>query len=209
MEDVKPTRSELLNLKKKIDLAETGHKLLKKKRDGLIMEFFDIMKEAKSLREDLAEKYKRAQEKMNVARTLESDLKIQSLAMAIEDRPEVELKEKNIVGVVVPQIEKGEELKSRMVERGHGYFNSAAITEAAEEYEELVEMIIEAAEIETTMRKMLEEIEKTKRRVNALEFEVIPDMEDKAEYIEMRLNEQERETFTRLKLIKNRLEEEE
>ncbi len=207
MEDVKPTRTELLNLKEKIELAKNGHKLLKKKRDGLIMEFFEVLKEAKSLREELTESFKNAQEKMNIARTLEGDLKINSLAMAISEKPEFEMAEKNIVGVVVPKVEDAKSLRKQMFERGHGYFNSAAIDEVATAYEELVEKIIKAAEVETTIRKLLEEIEKTKRRVNALEFEVVPRMEDQAEYIQMRLDEQERENFSRLKLIKNRMEE--
>ncbi len=207
MPDVNPTRSNLLELREKIELAETGHTLLKKKRDGLIYEFFEVMKKAKSLREDLADAYETAQEKLNVARTLESDFRIRSLALSIEDTPEFDLEAKNIVGVRVPEIQRDETLHKRLFERGHGYYNSAAIDEAAGAYEEVVERVIEVAEIETTMRRMLDEIEKTNRRVNALETRTIPDMEDTAEDIERRLEEQEREEFTRLKLIKDRLEE--
>jgi V/A-type H+-transporting ATPase subunit D len=207
VEDVNPTRSELLNLKDKIELAESGHKLLKKKQDGLILEFFEILKKAKDVRSEVGSLYDEAQRKMNVARTLESDLTIKSLALSISDMPEVELEEKNIVGVVVPQIQQDHALTKHAQDRGYGYFNSAAIDEAASAYERLLEKIIEVAEIETTMRKMLDEIEKTKRRVNALENEVVPRMQDQADFIKMRLDEQEREEFSRLKLIKSRLED--
>lgn len=204
MADIKPTRSELIKLKNKIKLASSGHKLLKKKRDGLVMEFFEVLKQVKSIREELTKEFVKGQKKLNIARVLESDLKIKSLAMAVSDKPTVKLETRNIVGVVVPKIEK-RELKKKMAERGYGFFNSAAIDEVASSYEALIEKIIEAAEIETTIRKILEEIEKTKRRVNALEFEVIPKMKAQTTFITMRLEEMERENFGRLKIIKSRL----
>ncbi len=202
--DIKPTRSELIKLKKKVKLAKSGHGLLKKKRDGLILEFFEILKRAKTVRQELTQEFIRAQQAINLARMLESDLHIKSLALAIKEQPEVSIEQKNIVGVVVPKINR-KELKKTLFDRGYGYFNGASIDEAADAYEKLVEKIIEAAEVETTIRKMLDEIEKTKRRVNALEFEVIPKMEAQGTFVRMRLEEMERENFSRLKIIKERL----
>lgn len=202
--DIKPTRSELIKLKKKIKLAKSGHGLLKKKRDGLILEFFEILKRAKSVREELTKEYIKAHHAIRLARLRESDLHLKSLALAIKERPEVDVEQKNIVGVVVPKINR-KELHKNLLSRGYGYFNSASIDEAAEAHEVLVEKIVEAAEVETTIRKMLEEIEKTKRRVNALEFEVIPKMEEQGTFVRMRLEEMERENFARLKIIKERL----
>lgn len=202
--DIKPTRSELIKLKKKVKLARSGHGLLKKKRDGLILEFFEILKRAKTVREELTKEYIKAQQAINLARMLESDLHIKSLALAIKERPEVSIEQKNIVGVVVPKINR-KEMKKTLFDRGYGYFNSASIDEAASAYEKLVEKIVEAAEVETTIRKMLDEIEKTKRRVNALEFEVIPKMQVQGTFVRMRLEEMERENFSRLKIIKERL----
>ena len=77
--DIKPTRSELIKLKKQIKLAKSGHSLLKKKRDGLILEFFELLKKAKSVREDLVSAYSSAVGKMNLARVVQSDLKLQNL----------------------------------------------------------------------------------------------------------------------------------
>jgi len=203
-QDIKPTRSELLKIKKQIKLAKSGHSLLKKKRDGLILEFFEILKKAKTLRQDLVDEYKIALEKINIARTIESDLKIKSVAMAIKDIPQIELKSKNIMGVKVPKIESST-LKKRFLERGYGYYNSASIDEAASAYESVVEKIILAAEVETSMRKLLKEIEKTKRRVNALEFVVMPKLDKVKSFINLRLEEMERENIFRMKRIKVRV----
>lgn len=199
--EIKPTRSELIKLKKQIKLAESGYRLLKKKRDGLILEFFEILKRAKTLRGELVEEYKKALGKINIARALEGDLKVKSVALAIKKIPEVSLKTKNIMGVIVPKIESSE-LEKHFLERGYGIYNSASIDEAAKAYESLVKKIIAAAEVETSMRKLLKEIEKTKRRVNALEFEVMPRMKKLSSFIALRLEEMERENIFRMKRLK-------
>src|SRR3989344_3674492 len=171
--NIKPTRSELIKLNKQIKLAKSGHSLLKKKRDGMILEFFEILKKAKSVRGELAAKYEEAQKKINIARTLYTDLKLRSLALAIET-PYIDVKTKNIMGVKVPQIESKQIVKT-LQQRKLGIAGSTAvIDDAVKAYEELVERIIKVAEVETTIKRLLAEIEKTKRRVNALEFSVIP-----------------------------------
>ena len=190
-----------IKLKKQIKLAKSGYSLLKKKRDGLILEFFEILKRAKSLREELVIEYRIALEKINIARTLEGDLKVKSIAMAIKEIPDVKLTTKNIMGVKVPKIESSE-IKKAFMERGYGIYNSSAIDEAASAYEKVVEKIILAAEVETSMRKLLNEIEKTKRRVNALEFVVIPNLDKVKSFIQLRLEEMERENIFRMKRIK-------
>ena len=204
-QDVKPTRSELLKVKKQIKLAKSGHSLLKKKRDGLILEFFEILKKAKTLRQELVDEYKIALEKINIARTLEGDLKVKSIAMAIKEISDVKLTTKNIMGVKVPKIESSD-IKKAFMERGYGVYNSSAIDEAAEAYEKVVEKILLAAEVETSMRKLLSEIEKTKRRVNALEFVVMPRLEENSSFIRLRLEEMERENIFRLKRIKAKVQ---
>ena len=167
----------------------------------MILEFFEILKKAKTLREELVSEYKIALEKINIARTLEGDLKVKSVAMAIKDIPDVKLATKNIMGVKVPKIESSE-IKKAFMERGYGIYNSSAIDEAAAAYEKVVEKIILAAEVETSMRKLLNEIEKTKRRVNALEFVVIPNLDKVKSFIQLRLEEMERENIFRMKRIK-------
>ncbi|MBI2107513.1 V-type ATP synthase subunit D [Candidatus Woesearchaeota archaeon] len=203
-QDLKPTRSELLKLKKQIKLAKSGHGLLKRKRDGLIIEFFKILKRAKSIRQELTEQYKTALQKINIARTLESDLKVRSIAMAIKELPEVKVQARNIMGVVVPAIS-ASEIKKQFMHRGYGFYGvSSSIDEAAQAYELVVEKAILIGEIETSMKKMLNEIEKTKRRVNALEFVVMPRLEKQKSFIQMRLEEMERENIFRMKRIKTK-----
>ena len=202
-QDIKPTRSELLKVKKQVKLAQSGYSLLKKKRDGLILEFFEILKKAKTLRQELVDQYKIAFKKINIARTLEGDLKIKSTALAVKEIPDITLRTRNIMGVKVPRVEHSE-IKKAFMRRGYGTYTSAAIDEAAASYETVVEKILLAAEVETSMRKLLNEIEKTKRRVNALEFVVIPRLNKVKAFIQLRLEEMERENIFRMKRIKAR-----
>jgi len=207
--DVKPTRKELMQIEDRIDLSERGHDTLEKKRDGLIMEFMDILDQAQDVRSDLDDSYDRAQHAINMARAMDGDVAVRGAAAALKEHPEITTQSKNIMGVVVPQIESSK-VKKSLDERGYGVMGtSARIDEAADAYEDLIENIILAAEVETAMKKMLEEIETTKRRVNALEFKLLPDLYDNKEYIEQKLEEQEREEIFRMKKIKNKKEAEE
>ncbi|MBI2664699.1 V-type ATP synthase subunit D [Candidatus Woesearchaeota archaeon] len=202
MADVKPTRSELLLVKKKITLAVSGHKLLRKKRDGLILEFFSILKKARNIRAALIEEHRSALGKINIARAIDSDIQIKSAAMSIKRQPLVELETKNIMGVKIPSIKSGE-VKKSIFERGYGLLSATSkIDEAAEAYESLVEKIIAAAEIDITLKRLLKEIERTKRKVNALEQITIPRLNRDAAYIRFRLEEMERDNFSRLKMLK-------
>jgi V/A-type H+/Na+-transporting ATPase subunit D len=204
MSQIKPTRSELIKLKNRIKLAKSGYKLLKKKRDGLILEFYEILNKTKSVRKEMAAKYAEATKKLNVARVVDGDLAIKSLSFAIRNRPKIDVKTKNIMGVVVPSID-SEHIKKSMLERGYGVLSTgSAINGAAESYEQLLEYIIIVAEVETSMIRLLQEIDKTKRRVNALEFEVIPKLEKTRKFIQLRLEEMERETVFRSKRIKKK-----
>ena len=203
MSRVKLTRSELIALKKRIRLAKTGYSLLKKKRDGLILEFFEVLKRAKTLRSEMAQHYSEAKQKINVARTIETDIHIKSVSLALKELPSVEMESKNIMGIVVPKV-KGDFSEKQLLERGYGFVSgSTKIDEAALAYEKVVEKVIEAAEVEVTLRKLLAEIETTKRKVNALERITIPRLEEDAYRIRLRLEEIERENFVRLKLIKS------
>jgi V/A-type H+-transporting ATPase subunit D len=207
--DVKPTRKNLMAIKDRIELSERGHDTLEKKRDGLIMEFMDILDQAQDVRSDLDGNYERAQRAINMARAMEGDVSVRGAAAALKEHPEITTQSLNIMGVVVPQIESSK-VKKSLDERGYGLVGtSARIDEAADAYEELLETIILAAEVETAMKKMLTEIETTKRRVNALEFKLLPELNEGKEYIEQSLEEQEREEIFRLKKIKGKKEKEE
>jgi V/A-type H+/Na+-transporting ATPase subunit D len=204
LRDIKPTRSELINLKRRIALSERGYKILKMKRDGLILEFFKVLADAKDSRGELMARYQRAVESMALANTVEGAIGVKSAAFSVKEVPSITLSSKNIMGVVVPEIESSK-VRKNLTDRGYGVLGTTSIIdETATSFEELVEAIIESAEIETTMKRLLGEIESTKRRVNALEFKVIPELTEARDFIKMRLDEMEREELFRLKKIKAR-----
>ena len=200
--DVKPTRSELIVTRRRIKLSISGHKLLKMKRDGLIIEFFELLPKVKDMRSQLVELYTVADKKLAVAMVADGKSALRSAANCVRTPPQVELSENNIMGVVVPKI-KVSTIQKSVEERGYGLIGtSVRIDESVHAFEKLTEKVLEAAELETTMKKLLDEIESTKRRVNALEFKVIPQLEEVAAYITLRLEELERENVFRLKRIK-------
>src|SRR5271157_4642767 len=204
LRDIKPTRSELINLKRRIALSERGYKILKMKRDGLILEFFKVLANARDSRAELLARYQRAVESMALANTVEGVSGVKSAACSVKEVPVITLSSKNIMGVVVPEIESSK-VRKNLTDRGYGVMGTTSIIdETATSFEELVEAIIESAEIETTMKRLLDEIEKTKRRVNALEFKVIPELTAARDFIKMRLDEMEREELFRMKKIKAR-----
>jgi V/A-type H+/Na+-transporting ATPase subunit D len=203
--DVKPTRSELIQLKNRIKLSERGHKLLKMKRDGLILEFFKILNQARNVRTELDAAFLRAEEKINLASAVNGMVVVRSVAFTAKESPEISLSGKNIMGVVVPKIS-STGVKKTLLERGYGIIGTNSyIDETADAYEDLVEKIIVAAELETAMKRLLDEIEKTKRRVNALEFKIIPELIAAMKYIRFMLEEMERENTFRLKRVKARM----
>lgn len=208
VDNIKPTRSELLEIRKRIKLSESGYKLLKMKRDGLIIEFFKILDKAKDIRTQLVQDMRTAERAIAIARSVDGVVAVRSASLALKDQPTLKLRSRNVMGIVVPVID-SRKVRKKSHERGYGIIGtSARIDEAAETYERFVERIILAAEIETTMRRLLDEIEKTKRRVNALEFKVIPELKDAARFVMFRLEEMERDNIFRLKRIKEKAERE-
>lgn len=202
--EIQPTRSELLEVTKKIRLTKNGHKILKLKRDGLILEFFKILDQAKDIRTEIAKRYREAREKMAIAEAVDGEIAVRSAAYALTIHPEIQLRSRNLMGVVVPEI-KSSRIVAPLDERGYGIIGtSPSIDEAADAYEKLVETVVKAAELETTMKKLLDEIERTKRRVNALEFKVLPELEEIERFIRFRLEEMERDNIFRLKRIKDK-----
>ena len=200
--DVTPNRSVLLQLKSRIKLTQGGHKVLKMKRDGLIIEFFDILEKARAMRAGVSSDYEYAMNTITIARAVEGEVAVRSAAYALKASPQVNVTSKSIMGMVVPKVE-AEHIHVLMTEKGYGVISTSAYIEAASiAFEKLLETIVRAAEVETTMKKLLDEIEKTKRRVNALEFKIIPELKESERFIKFSLEEMERENTTRLKHLK-------
>jgi len=202
--DIKPTRSELIKLKARIKQTKNGYKLLKMKRDGLFHEFRTLLSEMIEAKRDLTEAYRLAKTRIDLANAIEGGLAVRAAAIANSAHPEVEVERRNIMGVVVPKVS-GTNLKSTFAERGIGFIGSSPyIDEASDSFSELIEKIVTASEMEATLKSLLAEIEATKRRVNALEFKVIPELEEAKVFIQLRLEEMEREETFRLKRFKNK-----
>lgn len=206
-EDVSPTRSEELRLKERIDLAENGHEILEKKRDGLIHEFMQIASEARDVNEELAQLYSEARLKLLMAKVYDGEDAVRSNAMSVSQEPTVKTTTSNIMGVVVPEIS-SDEIRTDILSREYGITSATSrIDSTADKYEELLEQIVEAAETQTKILRLLDEIEKTKRRVNALEHKVIPEMQSALDYVSQTLEESEREETFRMKKVKEMAEE--
>jgi V/A-type H+-transporting ATPase subunit D len=202
--DIKPTRSELIKLKALIKQTKNGYKLLKMKRDGLFHEFRTLLSEMIKAKRDLTDAYRLAKTRIDLANAIEGGLAVRAAAIANSAHPEVEVERRNIMGVVVPSVT-GSNLKSTFTERGIGFIGSSPyIDEASDSFSELIEKIVKASEMEATLKRLLAEIEATKRRVNALEFKVIPELEEAKVFIQLRLEEMEREETFRLKRFKNK-----
>jgi V/A-type H+-transporting ATPase subunit D len=202
--DIKPTRSELTKLKGRIKQTKNGYKLLKMKRDGLFHEFRQLLSVMIEAKKEITEAYRLAKQRIDLANAIEGGLAVRAAAIANSAHPEVEVERRNIMGVVVPSVS-GTNLKSTFAERGVGFIGSSPyIDEASDTFSELIEKIVTAAEMEATLKRLLEEIEATKRRVNALEFKVIPELEEAKVFIQLRLEEMEREETFRLKRFKNK-----
>jgi V/A-type H+-transporting ATPase subunit D len=202
-QEVKPTRTELIAVKRKIALYDRGYKLLKMKRDGLVLEFFNILSKARDIRSRIIADYKKAEEKLIIATGVDGETSVRSVAFARREDPKVVMSSKNVMGTLVPTTLESATVKRRIDQRGYGIIGiSVRIDEAADAYEQLVEDIIVAAELETTLRRLIEEIEKNKRIVNALEFRILPELRKNEGFIRSRLEELERENVFRLKRIK-------
>ena len=202
--DIKPTRSELIKLKGRIKQTKNGYKLLKMKRDGLFHEFRQLLAEMIEAKREITEAFRLAKQRIDLANAIEGGLAVRAAAIANSAHPEVEVERRNIMGVVVPSVS-GTNLKSTFAERSVGFIGSSPyIDEASDSFSELIEKIVKAAEMEATLKRLLEEIEATKRRVNALEFKVIPELEEAKVFIQLRLEEMEREETFRLKRFKNK-----
>ena len=207
LEGVSPTRMELLRLSRREKLAEKGHDLLREKRDALIAEFLDVVGEVRDIRKEVEAKLSEAFEFLILAQALSGVEQVRQLSLMTGHTISIDSSSRSIMGVQIPLLERSGELVRNVTERGYSLFDSsAALDRSARSFEEALQLIIKLGEVEEAVRKLAGEVEKTKRRVNALEYIMIPSLKATRKYIRMRLEEMERENFTRLKKIKAMLE---
>ena len=173
------------------------------KRSALIMEFLDMAKELRSMREALRNDVGLAMESITRAEISEGRLTIERIGF-MSGESEVFINAKNVMGVKIPEI--GISMETAVLsERLRAIAVPASVNDSINAYEKLFRSLINVVEKEKAMRKLLHEIDKTKRRSNAIEFVMIPRLQEQAKYIRMRLDEIERDTFTTLKMVKKKI----
>lgn len=202
--NVNPTRMELTNLKRKLVTAQRGHKLLKDKRDELMRRFLDLVRENKELRRKVEEGIARSNSHMAVARSVMSDNTIDVALMMPTQSMELEISEQNVMSVMIPKYDVKMKTAKEDDIYSYGYaFTSDDLDVAVKSLSDIMPLMIRLAEVEKSCQMMADEIEKTRRRVNALEHVMIPQYQETIKYITMKLDENERSTTTRLMKVKD------
>ena len=206
MEELHTTRTELLQRRTQIELAQQGRDLLEKKRDALLVEFMKIMEAVLELGANLRRVAADAHYALAIAQAVDGVVNLQSAALATRGEITVDISGTHIMGVPIPEVAKRNVRRSAS-ERGYGITGiSSRVDEVAEKFEDELNIIIEMAAIETKLKRLGAEIQKTRRRVNALDQVVIPTLTKQVRYISMALDERSREDLFRLKRVKKTLE---
>ena len=189
---------ELLLAKKKLKLAFKGHKLLKQKRDVLVLEFFKVLKEIKEFRGQISGNLISAQTSLYNAQAIEGELNIERIALGISSGATIDIGSRSIMGVEVPVVN-----DIKVENQWHGYFEQTVeLDNAIKQYRDIFPELIKLMEKQLMLKHLAEEIKKTKRRVNSLEYLTMPRLEKVKKVITFKLEELEPENFSRLKKIK-------
>lgn len=195
---------ELTNLKRKLVTARRGHKLLKDKRDELMRRFLDLVRENKKLRIEVEEGIKQANAAMSVARCVMSDKALDVALMLPTQEMSLDVGEKNVMSVMIPVFDVRFKTADENDIYSYGFAETSGdLDTAVKALSDIMPKMIRLAEIEKSCCLMADEIEKTRRRVNALEHVMIPQYEETIKYISMKLDENERSTTTRLMKVKD------
>ena len=203
---VSPTRMELTRLKGKLKTAQRGHKLLKDKRDELMKQFLYTVREVRSLRAEVEEDLMRVHKSFTVASALMSSEALEQALLYPKQSVELTRTTQNIMSVNVPVYDFQTKTKSDSDIYPYGFAaTSGELDDAVEALGLVFRKMLKLAQIEKSAQLMAEEIEKTRRRVNALEYVKIPQMEEAIQYITMKLDENERANTIRLMKVKDML----
>ena len=206
---VNPTRMELTKQKKKLATATRGHKLLKDKRDELMRQFLDLVRENRALRRKVEAGIIKANKNFVLAKAGMDDETVNAAFMAPRQSVQLEAGSRNVMSVDVPVFTFQTKTADPNDIYSYGYaFTSSDLDDAVESLSEIFEDMLKLAEIEKSCQLMAAEIEKTRRRVNALEHVLIPNAQENIKYIQMKLDENERSTQIRLMKIKDQMLEE-
>lgn len=201
--NVNPTRMEMTRLKKLHKTATRGHKLLKDKLDELMKQFLEIVKENKRLREEAEEALEKAYKSFVIARAVMSEEYMGEALMMPKQSVSVDVSQRNVMSVNVPVFDFKTEGNEKEIYPYGLAFTSGELDSATEAFSSAMEPLLKLAESEKSAQLMAQEIEKTRRRVNALENVMIPNYEETIKYISMKLEENDRASTTRLMKVKD------
>lgn len=203
--NVNPTRMELSRLKERLNLATRGHKLLKDKQDELMRQFITLIRQNNELRNEVEEKIESGMKSYSIASALLHDNFLGEVMTTPSQSVSLNIDQENIMNIRVPQMNFNyEDTPDDISKISYGYLNSNSDLDAAiEQMLDIMPKMLELAEVEKRCQLMADEIEKTRRRVNALEHMTIPQLEETIYFIEMKLEEEERAQITRLIKIKD------
>jgi len=201
--ELKPTRMELINLRRRKRLAERGLALLKEKRDALVMELLSLAREYQNVVLEVRERLEKALSQLALARAHIGAYKFNEVIASLRPQVSIEVKTRNIMGVATPMF-KVVRLADVEVPPYNLVGTTALLDEAVKSFRDAFALVIRLAEIQAVARRIAEEVEKAKRRVNALENVVIPMMERNIKAIELYLDERAREDIFRLRLLKKK-----
>ena len=203
---VNPTRMAFSELKLRLVTAKRGHKLLKDKQDELMRQFINLIKENKKLRMEVEKELSESFKSFLLASATMSPLFLESAVSFPKEKLSVDIKSKNIMSVNVPEMKfVKEEMEGSIFPYGFVQ-TSAELDDTVIKLQKVLDNLLSLAEIEKSCQLMADEIEKTRRRVNALEYSTIPNLEETVKDIRMKLDENERATITRLMKVKQMLE---
>lgn len=201
---VNPTRMELTNLKRKLVTALRGHKLLKDKRDELMRQFLELVRENKTLRIEVEKAIKQANTHMAIARSVMQNEILDVALLLPKQELQLEIEEKNVMSVMIPVYKTKFKTDDSNDIYSYGYaFTSCDLDDAIKALADVFPQMLRLAEVEKSCQLMAAEIEKTRRRVNALEHVMIPQYQETIKFITMKLDENERSTTTRLMKVKD------
>ena len=204
VKQVNPTRMELSRLKKKLNTATRGHKLLKDKRDELMRRFLEMVRENRALRMRVEEKIRQANANFVLAKSSMSDETLKAALLAPKQEVYVSTSYRNVMSVDIPVFDTQTRTPDPNDIYSYGFaFTSADLDDAVKSLADVFPELIRLAEIEKSCQLMADEIEKTRRRVNALEHVMIPETQEQIRYITRKLDENERSTQTRLMKVKD------
>ena len=203
MANLNPTRLNLINLKKRIVTARKGYGILKRKREVLVIEFLNLLKQSKESRSVLNDLVQQSYKTVTIASTYVGNFELEDVAMHMKEAEPVKIRIKNIMGVRIPEITRAQ----RPVQMSFSVLpSSLAVDDINDTFVRATNSIIDVAQREQGLKRLVIEIDKTKRRVNALDYRIIPGMIKQSKYIRMRLEEIDRDTFSALKHVKKKIQ---